>query len=101
MALTDILTPLHGLGGIGSGVGSGIGSGIGSGKGEGVTSQSKITSKSIVVHPDGGGVGGGQDPSLKNSSHKSGHSLTQGDLPNNRQDPSNTVDKHQQVEPVE
>jgi hypothetical protein len=49
------------------------------------TSQSKIASKSIEQAAVGDGVGGGQIPGPKISSHKSGQELTQGDFPNNKQ----------------
>jgi hypothetical protein len=41
------------------------------------------------------GVGGGQGPGPKKSSHKSGQELKQGDFPNSKQGPFTYVDKHQ------
>ena len=65
------------------------------GDGDGIASHSNTAIKSntsqLIV---GVGVGVKHIPDEKYSSHKSGHSLTQGDFPDNRQVPSNVRDKH-------
>ena len=99
--VTSIATPPQGLDDVGVGVGVDVGVDVGVGVGVKVTSQSKIASKSIVLQNDGVGVGGTQDPLKKKSSQRSGQVEIQGVLPNNKQDPSRTVDRHQQVSPVE
>jgi hypothetical protein len=59
------------------------------------TLQLKIASKFNALQGIVGlGVGVGHITFEKYVSHKSGQTLTQGDLPNKRQSPSKTVDKH-------
>jgi hypothetical protein len=76
-------------------VGVGVGVGVEVGDGDGIASHSNTAIKSntsqLIV---GVGVGVKHIPDEKYSSHKSGHSLTQGDFPDNKQDPSNADDKH-------
>jgi hypothetical protein len=87
--------------GVTVGVGVIVGVTLGVGVGVGLTAQSKIALKSILQTDVGDGVGVGHKPVVKKLSHKSGQLSKQGDLPNNKQEPSKTVDKHQLgVDPV-
>jgi hypothetical protein len=78
-----------------------VGVGVGVKVDDGI-SQSNIATKSntsqLIV---GVGVGVKHIPDVKYAPYKSGHSLTQGDFPDIKQDPFNTDDKHHCVSPVE
>jgi hypothetical protein len=80
--------------GVGVAVGVAVKVAVGVGVGVGVTKQlnkiSKLTMSQTFV---GVGVTIGHSPRV-NSSHKSGHALLQGDLPNKIQVPPNVSDKH-------
>jgi hypothetical protein len=91
---TSIPIPPQGLVDDGVIVGVIVGVGVGVGVCVTTTSQSKIASKSIAQAAVGDGVGEGQIPGLKNSSHKSGQEFVQGNLPKSSQGPSKKVDKH-------
>jgi hypothetical protein len=99
--LATIESPKQGFIGDVVGVGVGVGVVVGVTVGVGVTAQSKIASKSILQTCVGVGVGVGQVPLLKKESQRSGQELRQGLLPNKRQGPSKTVDKHQQLSIIE
>ena len=96
IAVTLKLIPPQGFVDDGVGVIVGVGVTVGVGVGVGVTAQSKTASKSTLQNGVGVGVGVRQGPIPKKLSQRSGQLLKHGDLPNKRQGPSRTVDKHQE-----
>jgi hypothetical protein len=101
IALTVNEIPPQGFVGVTVGVGVIVGVTLGVGVGVGLTAQLKTALKSILQTDVGDGVGDGQEPAVKKLSHKSGQELTHGDLPNNKQLPSKTVDKHQEFDVID